>query len=92
MGVDKCLQARFLLPMQERKIARAFINGSPALDWTRAVKDEEELELLRKASQINDEAMGRFKKLVYEGVSEKQIAARLIKLTTLYSSDQNRMR
>ena len=78
LGVDKCLQARFLLPMQEKGIAGSFVNGSPALDWTRAVKDEEELGLLRKASQINDEAMERFKKLVYEGVSEKQIADQML--------------
>ncbi len=78
LGVDKCLTARFLLPMQERKIAKGFLNGSFAVDHTRAVKDEEELDLLRKASQINDEAMGRFKKLVYEGVSEKQIADQML--------------
>ena len=78
LGVDKCLQARFLLPMQENKIAGKFINGSYAVDWTRAVKDEEELNLLRKASQINDAAMEQFKKLVYEGVSEKQIADQML--------------
>ena len=39
-----------------------------------SVKDEEELELMREASRINDRAMGEFKKLIRAGVTEKQIA------------------
>ncbi|MBR3251392.1 MAG: aminopeptidase P family N-terminal domain-containing protein, partial [Erysipelotrichaceae bacterium] len=45
LGVDKTLQARFLLPMQEAKIASSFINGSLAVDKARAIKDEEEKQL-----------------------------------------------
>lgn len=78
LGVDKCLQARFLLPMQEAAIAKAYVNGSLAVDHTRAIKDEEELELLRKSSLINDMAMERFKKLVYEGISEKEVADQIL--------------
>ena len=74
LGVDKTLQARFLLPMQEAKIASSFINGSLAVDKARAIKDEEEKQLMRKASKINDEAMAIFKTLVKEDVSEKQVA------------------
>ena len=74
LGVDKNLPARFLLPLQKAKVAKDFINGSLAVDKTRAIKDEEELDLLRKSSQINDEAMAIFKTLVHEGVSETEIA------------------
>ena len=64
LGVDKNLTASFLLPMQKAGIARDFVNGSLAVDKTRAVKDEEEKQLMRKASAINDEAMGIFRTLV----------------------------
>ena len=74
LGVDKMLVARFLLPMQQAKLAKEFIDGSIAVDKTRAVKDEQEKELMRKSSAINDAAMERFKKLVYEGVTEKEVA------------------
>ena len=78
LGVDKTLQARFLLPMQEAKIASSFINGSLAVDKTRAVKDEEEKQLMRRSSEINDEAMAIFKTLVKDDISEKEIADQLM--------------
>ncbi|MCI6515381.1 MAG: aminopeptidase P family N-terminal domain-containing protein, partial [Erysipelotrichaceae bacterium] len=39
LGVDKILPARFLLPFMEQGIASGFMNGSVAVDHTRAVKD-----------------------------------------------------
>ena len=75
LGVDKILPARFLLPMMEREIASSFVNGSLAVDRTRAVKDEEEIRLMRRSSEINDLAMGEFKKLIHEGVTEKEAAS-----------------
>ena len=80
LGVDKILPARFLLPLQKENLAAGFINGSIAVDKTRAVKDEEELKLMRKSSRINDEAMAIFKTLVREGISEKEIADQMLKI------------
>lgn len=80
LGVDKILPARFLLPMMEKKIAAGFINGSEAVDLTRAVKDEEEIETMRLSSHINDLAMAEFKKLVHEGVTEKEVADRMLEI------------
>lgn len=74
LGVDKILPARFLLPMIHQGIAKDFINGSPAIDHTRAVKDEEEIALMRESSRINDLAMAEFKKLIHSGVREKEVA------------------
>lgn len=78
LGVDKNLAARFLLPAIKKQIAADFTDGSLPVDQTRAIKDEEELELLRISSRINDEAMAIFKTLVYEGVEEQQIAAQML--------------
>lgn len=78
LGVDKIMPARFLLPMMERKIASSFSLGSLAVDLTRAVKDEEEIALMRKSSRINDQAMVLFKRLIHEGVTEKEVAAQTL--------------
>ena len=74
LGVDKNMAAVFLLPLFERHAAAGIINGSKAVDAARAVKDETELEYLRTASRINDAAMARFKALVHEGVTEREVA------------------
>jgi len=78
LGVDKTLPAKFLLPIQKRKIARDYVNGSLAVDHSRAIKDEQEKELMRISSRINDEAMMRFKTLVKDDISEKEIADQML--------------
>lgn len=88
LGVDKELKARFLLPLMEMKAAAGFVNASLAVDRTRGVKDEEEQELMRIASDINDKAMAQFKAIVHEGVTEKELADQMLKIdyhTTEYA-------
>lgn len=78
LGVDKIMPARFLIPMMEKKIASAFELGSEAVDLTRAVKDAEEIALMRKSSEINDMAMEQFKGLIHDGVTEKEAASKIM--------------
>lgn len=78
LGVDKILPARFLLPLIDRHAARAFVNGSEAVDLTRAVKDRREQELMRVSSHVNDLAMEKFKGLIHEGVTEKMVADQML--------------
>lgn len=77
LGVDKNITARFLLPLMDRQAAAGFVNGSLALDKARSVKDPAEIEFMRKASQINDQAMEIFKTLVREGISEIEVAEQM---------------
>lgn len=74
LGVDKNMAARFLLPLMDRHCAPGYVNASLAVDKARSTKDAQEQALMRKASQINDEAMKVFKTLVHEGVTERQVA------------------
>lgn len=74
LGVDKNMAARFLLPLMNRTSATSYVNASLALDKARSVKDAQEQELMRKASQINDQAMLRFKELIHAGVTERDVA------------------
>lgn len=78
LGVDKTMAARFLLPLIHGNAADSYINGSIAVDKTRAVKDEAEIALMRKSSEINDKAMAEFKKLVRTGITEKETADQML--------------
>ncbi len=80
LGVDKDLKARFLLPLMEMKAASGFVNASLAVDQTRGIKDAIEQEKMRVASDINDKAMARFRELIHEGVTEKEVADGMLKI------------
>ena len=74
MGIDKAMQARFLIPLQEQLPSMRCRLSSECVDWCRAVKDEQELALMRVASQINDAAMREVEKRIQPGVTELELA------------------
>ncbi|MBP3894488.1 MAG: aminopeptidase P family protein [Atopobiaceae bacterium] len=78
LGVDKDLAARWLLPLMDARAATGFVLASDVVDDVRSVKDGREQELMRKASRINDEAMGWLAAQVREGVTEEEIASGLL--------------
>lgn len=75
LAVDKQLTAGFLLPLIRAELAAGFIDGSFAVEKSRAVKDEAEQEAMILSSEINDAAMERFRLLIRPGVTEAQIAS-----------------
>ena len=77
LGIDKVMTASWLLPLMQSGAASAYVAGSPAVDHARAIKDAEEQELMRKASRINDEAIGWLAQQVHEGVTEREVAGML---------------
>ena len=83
LGVDKVMPAKFLLPLIKNNPNGRFEVTSICVDEVRACKDMEERELMREASRINDAAMAQFKALLKEGVTEKDVAARM---SDIYSS------
>lgn len=78
VGVDKNFPARFLLPVMERSAAGPFVLSSVCVDEVRACKDEEEKEIMRISSQINDRAMARFRELIRPGVTELEVANQML--------------
>jgi len=80
IGVDKTWPARFLLPLMEKLPHAAFINGSQAVDSVRLIKDVDEQALMRKASELNDQAMNVLASSVEEGCTELELS-RLLKET-----------
>lgn len=87
LGVDKELKAGFLLPLLELGAAKGFVLASSAADETRGVKDAEEQEKMRRSSQINDLAMAEFKKLIREGITEREVAEKMLKIYQSLGAD-----
>ncbi len=87
LGVDKDLKAGFLLPLVEQNAAAGFVNASLAVDLTRGVKDAEEQERMRVSSAINDAAMAQFRGLIREGVTEREVAAQMLKIYQKLGAD-----
>lgn len=87
LGVDRELKAGFLLPLMKQGAARGFVEASDAVDQTRAVKDEEEQEKMRRSSRTNDLAMEEFRKLIREGVTEEEVASRMLSIYRSLGAD-----
>ncbi len=71
LGVDKDLPARFLLPIIGKSGLSA-VNGSDCVDDVRAVKDETEKEIMRRASKINDICIEKVASYIHDGATEKE--------------------
>lgn len=73
LGVDKNWPAHFLISLMERNGASGYANGSKIVDKIRMRKDEQEKELMRKASKLNDEAVDKVIKGLSMNKNEKQV-------------------
>ena len=78
VGIDKVLPARFLLPLMEYLPESKFVDVSQIVDRVRMIKDEEEKELMRRASLLNDEACQRVINSISAEKSEKDIVKDLL--------------
>ena len=76
LGIDKLMSAKFFLPLMHQNVAPTYEISSGCVDRARAIKDQEEIKLMIKASQINDEAMDIFKHLVNPELSEIDLASK----------------
>ena len=77
VGVDKNWPARFLLHLMDLNPNSKYVNSSFIVDTLRMCKDEEEKDLMRNASRINDLAMDKLQKLLTKELSEKEMAQNL---------------
>lgn len=80
IGIDKNWPARFLLRLMELGGGSGFVNSSPIIDRIRMCKDEEERELMRIASRINDAAIEKLINLIPKRLSEKGMVQELNKI------------
>lgn len=80
LGIDKKLEARFLLRLMECGAATGYVNSSECVDYVRSMKDSEEAELMRAASIANDNAMSGIIKRVRKGITETELASNMMEL------------
>lgn len=78
LGIDEQMRSGFLLPLLDRGAADSFFLGSFAVSRTRAIKDERERDLMRRSSSINDRVMAQLPALVHPGMTEREIASKLL--------------
>lgn len=71
LGVDKFWPAQYLIRLMNLNAVKGFVNSSYIVDELRMVKDDEEKELMRKSSQINDKVMEILQSELKEGYTEK---------------------
>lgn len=74
LGIDKNWPARFLIPLQEKLPELKTVWGSDCVDDVRAEKNEEEIAIMKKASEINDSVMLKVMDFIKEGMTEKEVA------------------
>jgi Xaa-Pro dipeptidase len=80
LGVDRFLAAEFLLELQDHGAANGYRNASTIVDRVRACKDETEVARMVEASRLNDLAVERLRDEVRSGVTEAQLAKRLLEI------------
>lgn len=73
IGIDKEWPSHFLIRLMNIKNNLNFANGSPVIDEVRMIKDEEEMNLMREASKVNDKAMTDLVKIISSEYNEKKV-------------------
>ncbi len=79
IGVNNGITAINLIDIQE-KINAKFINGHGILEMLRVIKDESEIEKLRKSAKLADEVMGETIDCIRPGMKEKDIKNKIEEL------------
>ncbi|MDO4459353.1 MAG: Xaa-Pro peptidase family protein [Clostridia bacterium] len=87
LGLDKNMRAEFVLQIMGVNAGSEYVNGSLLVDSMRAVKDEHERQLMINASILNDKGMTEIKKYVKEGVTEKELADKLLEVYLSLGAD-----
>ena len=80
LAVEKDWPAHFLIGLMDKLPGTSFQNASPTIDSVRMIKDDEEINLMRKASKVNDQAMEELVSLIPDGHSEEELCHLLLKI------------
>lgn len=80
LGVDKFWPAQYLIRLIDLNSVKGFVNSSNIIDELRMIKDEEEKDLMRKSSKINDKVMEIIQNELKEGYTEKYYARLLAEI------------
>lgn len=73
LGVDKTWPSHFTIRLMEARSDVRPVLGSAPVDDARMCKDAQEIELMREASRLNDEALRRSYACLQEGMTELEL-------------------
>ncbi|MDO4432053.1 MAG: aminopeptidase P family protein [Aerococcaceae bacterium] len=79
-GIDKFWPSHFLIELMQQHKDLTPVQGSFIIDDLRSIKSEAEQTLMKKASQLNDEAMQQLIDLVQYGLSEQAMVQQLAQI------------
>lgn len=74
LGVDKFWPSKFLISLLEARKDLVPVHGSDPVDQARMLKDQQEIQAMRHASQVNDLVMEQAIQALKEGAQEREIA------------------
>ena len=80
IGIDKFWAAKFVIELMQLRADVTPRHGSSPVDRARMIKDEQEIELIRHASLINDKVVTMAIAALKDGVTEIEIAEYVEKL------------
>jgi Xaa-Pro dipeptidase len=87
IGLDRDLPAGIVFELARLKPGARMVNGSIALDALRAIKEPEEIELMRESSRINDAVMKSLIESISPGLTENDMGNRFAELCNSLGTD-----
>ena len=76
LGIDKFWPSRFTIELMQKRPDLEMVLGSEPVDRARMLKDQEELEAMRRSSRMNDQVVGALPQTLALGDTEAQVGRR----------------
>jgi Xaa-Pro dipeptidase len=80
LGFDGEYPAKWVLPLKELHAATDLVLADKALNLQLSYKDENEQQLMREASRLNDKVMAKVRTIIKEGMTEMELAMKIREL------------
>ncbi|OPJ62099.1 M24 family metallopeptidase [Clostridium oryzae] len=88
IAIDKNWPSHFLIRLIEKVPNLKFVNAASIIDEVRMVKDTEEIEFMKKASQVNDKVMEEALKTIDESYTEINFCKKLADIYDKYDTPE----
>ena len=87
LGIDKTWPSQFTIRLMEARRDIVPVLGSAPVDETRMIKDAQELEQMRIASRMNDQAVNAAISAIRGGMTEAELAAEYVAQARVLGSE-----
>lgn len=87
IGIEMNISAKWFEKIRKSLSRAKFFDARELIESIRAIKSKKEIELLRKACEVSDQAMESAIGMLEEGVSELEVAYKILSITTKLSAE-----